>query len=282
MDDLELEDDSAAMAAMMGFSDFGAQNNPSKKRKFNAATDAYIEGNELEKIDRGGKKGQGSGGNQIPLGKMRVIGVKGGEGRNEKEIDLGDEEEEGVRDGNGDAGDAAEDVNENGDGDENEGPRYVDTSAPPPIFDEIEGREHARGQDDKPTDPAVEEERRKAQEQIDAILAAASTNPSLDTNPPQTTPVQTRPHALPERPVHNTMGFTGGAGAAMERGGGGAGSRSARSDAGSIASSRPPSGRGNFNKKWYEGYYDPSFNENPWAKLEVERGLQAKGTWVWI
>lgn len=251
MDDIELEDDSAAMAAMMGFSGFGNQDSRSKKRKFNAATDAFVEGAELEKIDRGGKKGQGSGGNQIPLGKMRVMGVKAVEKTNEEEIDLGDDE----------------DGDENGDGDD-EGPRYLDTSAPPPIFDGIEGGENALGQDAVEEDPAIVEERRKAQEQIDAILAAA---PESD-NPNISQPVSAHLHGLPERPVHNSMAFAGNSR-------GGRGGKSGGSDAGSMASSRQ-SGRGAFNKTWYEGYYDRSFNENPWAKLEQERGLEAKGNWI--
>ncbi|KAA8574914.1 hypothetical protein EYC84_004151 [Monilinia fructicola] len=257
MDDIELEDDSAAMAAMMGFSGFGNQNPLSKKRKFNAATDAFVEGAELEKIDRGGKKGQGSGGNQIPLGKMRVIGEKAVEKRNDEEIDLDEDED---RDGNGNGGTAG--------AEEEEGPRYMDTSAPPPIFDGIEGGEHALGQDGTSEDPAIVEERRRAQEQIDAILAAAPD--SANTNTSQ--PVPGHLHGLPPRPVHNNMGFTAG-------GGSGRGARSGGSDAGSMASSRP-SGRGTFNKTWYEGYYDRSFNENPWAKLEQERGLEAKGSWI--
>ncbi|KAF7863941.1 hypothetical protein EAF04_006906 [Stromatinia cepivora] len=249
MDDIEVEDDSAAMAAMMGFSGFGDQNALSKKRKFNAATDAFVEGAELEKIDRGGKKGQGSGGNQIPLGKMRVMGVKTVEKRNEEEIDLGDEED---GDGTG----------------EDEGPRYLDTSAPPPIFDGIEGGEYALGQDGVSEDPAIVEERRKAQEQIDAILAAAPEPASTNTSQP----ASGLPHGLPGRLVHNNMGFKGSAG-------GGRGGRSGGSEAGSMASSRP-SGRGTFNKTWYEGYYDRSFNENPWAKLEQKMGLEAKGSWA--
>ncbi|RAL59935.1 hypothetical protein DID88_000561 [Monilinia fructigena] len=220
MDDIELEDDSAAMAAMMGFSGFGNQNPLSKKRKFNAATDAFVEGAELEKIDRGGKNGQGSGGNQIPLGKMRVIGEKVVEKRNSEEIDL-DEGEDGNGDKTAEAG-------------EDEGPRYMDTSAPPPIFDGIEGGEHALGQDGTSEDPAIVEELRKAQEQIDAILAAAPE--SANTNISQSVPGHL--HGLPPRPVHNNMGLTAG-------GGIGRGGRSGGSDAGSMASSRP-SGRGTF------------------------------------
>ncbi|KAK6612545.1 hypothetical protein H4I96_01758 [Botrytis cinerea] len=226
MDDIELEDDSAAMAAMMGFSGFGNQDSRSKKRKFNAATDAFVEGAELEKIDRGGKKGQGSGGNQIPLGKTRVIGAKAEEKRNEEEIDLGMTRMERMRD---------QDI-------------WI--------------------RDGISEDPALVEEKRKAQEQVDAILAAAPE--FAETNTSQ--PVPGHSHGLPERPVHGNLGFSGNGG--NRRGGRGGGS-----DAGSMASSRP-GGRGAFNKTWYEGYYDRSFNENPWAKLEERMGLEAKGAWV--
>ncbi|UKZ77296.1 hypothetical protein TrVFT333_005016 [Trichoderma virens FT-333] len=30
----------------------------------------------------------------------------------------------------------------------------------------------------------------------------------------------------------------------------------------------------------WEGYYDPSSNENPWRRLEESRGLQSLGTWI--
>jgi hypothetical protein len=37
-------------------------------------------------------------------------------------------------------------------------------------------------------------------------------------------------------------------------------------------------GRGG-RKPWWEGYYDPTSNENPWEKLEQAMGLEPKGTW---
>ena len=41
-----------------------------------------------------------------------------------------------------------------------------------------------------------------------------------------------------------------------------------------------PRQRGQKNEFWYVGYYDPSFNENPWAKLEKAHGLEPRGTWI--
>ena len=39
-------------------------------------------------------------------------------------------------------------------------------------------------------------------------------------------------------------------------------------------------GRGEPGHIWWEGYHDPSFNENPWERLEKARGLEPRGTWV--
>jgi hypothetical protein len=51
------------------------------------------------------------------------------------------------------------------------------------------------------------------------------------------------------------------------------------SDAASVASSRPSHRGGQRNENWYLDYYDPSFNENPWARLEKEKGLEPLGKW---
>jgi hypothetical protein len=112
------EEEAAAMAAMMGFSGFGSHKPPAKKRKF--ATDAFVEGQEsIAPVDKGGKNGQGSGGNTIPLGKARVFGAATSSNpvepvvTNYDEIDLGEDEE----------------LN---------GPQYIDTSKPPPIMSQEE------------------------------------------------------------------------------------------------------------------------------------------------
>ena len=95
--DMDSSNSEAAMAAAMGFSGFGKAP-ATKKRKYNAKTDAFIDGQELQNIDRGGRKGQGSGGNEVPLGRMRVLGAQAQlptaqeqevvQGRNGEEIDL--------------------------------------------------------------------------------------------------------------------------------------------------------------------------------------------------
>lgn len=33
-------------------------------------------------------------------------------------------------------------------------------------------------------------------------------------------------------------------------------------------------------KPWWEGYYDPASNQNPWAALEKKAGLEPRGSWL--
>ncbi|KAL2759826.1 hypothetical protein ACRALDRAFT_1060190 [Sodiomyces alcalophilus JCM 7366] len=33
-------------------------------------------------------------------------------------------------------------------------------------------------------------------------------------------------------------------------------------------------------KPWWEGYYDPASNQNPWAALEKKAGLESRGSWL--
>ncbi|KAK3314663.1 hypothetical protein B0H66DRAFT_317411 [Apodospora peruviana] len=54
-------------------------------------------------------------------------------------------------------------------------------------------------------------------------------------------------------------------------GGGGRGGRSARGGRG---------GGHSVNRQWYLDYYDPSFNENPWERLEQAKGLAPVGSWL--
>lgn len=206
------DDEASAMAAAMGFSAFGTQGH-AKKRKFNPKTDALTDGDALAAIDKGGKKGQGSGGNTIPLGKPRVFGVSSD--RNDDEIALDPE----------------------GDEDEEVMPNYLDTSQAPPA-----------------------EEAAEMQQRIDAILAGLADSgedgahdspvqPTARVQQPHTAPPRQdiQSHQLPERPVWSDHG--------------------------------PQKTRGQRNELWYVGYYDPSFVENPWARLEQDRGLESLSRW---
>jgi hypothetical protein len=92
--------------------------------------------------------------------------------------------------------------------------------------------------------PAPSESAGLTQARIDAILAASAATASTPTN-------------------------AGNEAVSGDPGGAQAGSPGTR------PSSLPqrPGPRGQRNEQWYLGYYDPSFNENPWAQLEREKGL---------
>ncbi|PTB46321.1 hypothetical protein M441DRAFT_128157 [Trichoderma asperellum CBS 433.97] len=77
--------------------------------------------------------------------------------------------------------------------------------------------------------------------------------------PAETPAALVRPHGLPERPVPGT-GFIGSPG-------GHQGGHGHHQD-------------GSRNHTWYEGYYDPKSNENPWKRLEGSKGLQPMGTYL--
>ena len=242
---MDSDEEAVAMAKAMGFSTFGTQG-PAKKRKYNPNTDTVVEGQDLTSIDRGGKKGQGSGGNQIPLGKPRVFGLSNKGNTHEN---------------------TAKNVN---DDDEDIEPAYIDTSLPPPIGEEIE-EEHSGPAYLDTSLPPPNTETRATQEKIDAILANINVTP-----------------APPGSRVTDDL-HTPGLGEGVSR----------YLTALQMVSQQPPSGLGasigaegptleshrpaqlrQRNEIWYVGYYDPSFNENPWIRLEKEKGLQPKGKWL--
>ncbi|KAH6984640.1 hypothetical protein BKA56DRAFT_671127 [Ilyonectria sp. MPI-CAGE-AT-0026] len=70
---------------------------------------------------------------------------------------------------------------------------------------------------------------------------------------------QVRPASLPQRPAAPSGGFATGHQAPFQP--------RRHQDSPSQGS-------------WYEGYYDPSTNENPWDRLEKARGLSSVGSWL--
>ncbi|KPM34027.1 hypothetical protein AK830_g12547 [Neonectria ditissima] len=73
-------------------------------------------------------------------------------------------------------------------------------------------------------------------------------------------PTQVRPASLPQRPAVPP---------------GGSASREQAHFQSNPHRSQDPS-RG----PWYEGYYDPMSNENPWDRIEKTRGISSVGTWL--
>ncbi|EKD17733.1 uncharacterized protein L3040_008080 [Drepanopeziza brunnea f. sp. 'multigermtubi'] len=313
--DPDSDPEGAAMAAAMGFSSFGGKKPAAKKRKFNPSTDAFVEGDALEKLDRGGKKGTGSGGNTIPLGKTRTIGVKSeaqppGAKANDDEIALDDKEEEEE-----DHPEVVETArrkpvrvsverslrgsSESSGGD---GPRYMDTSEVAPVVTQGADREAvhvgATGAAAGVEDVVSDAEKAEMQRRIDAILASmdsAPPPPSNDVERPYASSVtpgaMPPPHAtLPSRAAFGTspdatlmQGAAGGGRGGKGRAGSEAGSSwGGRSEAGSSrGGGRQRGGRGGQREgRWYEEYYDPAFNTNPWEALEKAKGLKPVGSWL--
>lgn len=235
LDDDEMMD-STAMAEAMGFSGFGMQNPPSKKRKFNPNADAAIS------APAKNKPAASTGANTAPLGqRMRLPppssdlparpsagGLIAGKKTDTDEIDLDDGGDEAEVDSHESKNPAAGD---NG----NEDDRYIDTSHP------------SRGY--FPEEVAEME----AQDKIDVILAQQGSIPDL-----------------PARPPHGDGNFQHHHGQQRNQRGGGRGG-----------------GRGHHHRQddpdaapWWEGYYDPKMNQNPWEDLEKRMGLQPRGTWI--
>lgn len=248
-DDVEAQE----MAAAMGFSSFGSHKPAAKKRKFNPATDAYVEGEELASLDKGGKKGQGSGGNTVPLGKARVFGASSkGPYESAERGFAGEKNQDEI-------------ALEDSDGDD-DGPNYIDTSMAPPV--ESRGgyvQRHAPA-DSLPASTVSEEEAREVQARIDALLTSIGSQRAGEV-------IQTASQEQFSRPTFNDTAFMLGGPRPPSS------SRDGFNDAPSGASSSRPIERGQRNPNWFVGYYDPSFNDNPWAKLEQASGLEPLGRW---
>jgi hypothetical protein len=279
------EDEEAnVMAEMMGFAAFGSQKPPAKKRKFNPITDAFVEGQALAKLDRGGKKGTGSGGNNVPLGKMRVLGQKKGNA-DEIEFDLDDEDDEGPRYMDTSLPPPVEAGLRSGNANlkDGDGPRYVDTSLPAPA--DVQ-RKTGQGEGLAYVDTGeVPEEAAEMQARIDSILASIGSEPvRAEGYYDMHTESNTLPPPAPGLPQR--LAFAASSDTEFMQGA----SRGRASSDGASTSSRGSRGRGRGggggrergerNEKWYEDYYDPTFNENPWARLEKEKGLPSVGTWL--
>jgi hypothetical protein len=269
----EEDEEAQAMAAAMGFSSFGSHKQPTKKRKFNSTTDAFVDGQQLASLDKGGKKGQGSGGNTVPLGKTRVFGalvtttkpleVQGAMRPNAEEIVLGEDE---LEDGPNYVDTSFPPPMER----EEDGPNYIDTSLPPPS-EAVEEHGSKYVETDHP--PSItDEEAEEMQARIDALLASIDSQQSEPLLPSESGARPTH-HELPEKSAFSDTALSQGGARSLQN------PQNRFSDTASVASSSRPSERGQRNPTWFIGYYDPSFNENPWAILENELGLEPLGKW---
>ncbi|EFX06697.1 hypothetical protein CMQ_7018 [Grosmannia clavigera kw1407] len=265
--------DAAAIAAAMGFSSFGSQVHPNKKRRFNPRADAVVAAG-----------GQGSGANTVPVAQPRALSslplhppsrpVGGGDDCPHRESD--DDR----------SGAAAHEA------DEDCAPQYIDTSRPVGEVRHL-GEVLREGDDGQPADDAT-----VPQALIDAVLAAgnaaygmstaaaaaaaaaaavttAATASQLDGSASSTARHCDTAGQLQVRAI-DRHGFRSDLTAAGSEEGGhpgtvAPGSYGSGNGSGSRGAGRPP---------WWTNYYDATSNENPWARREIDLGLTACGSWL--
>ncbi|KAI2611758.1 uncharacterized protein GGS25DRAFT_208998 [Hypoxylon fragiforme] len=201
------EDMTAAMAQAMGFSSFGAQDNPSKRRKFNPRADAVVDSDTISGISY---REAASGSNTTPLGTRSS---------NQDEINLESDEDAVIIPG----GSGSDGIKDSHGGQE---PQSLESLRLP-------GKVSMDGSVDK------------VQSRIDDIVGDIPSHP------------------LPTRP----SSLNGGRGGNNRRGNNRGGRHNNR-------------GGHEPGRIWWEDYYDPSSNINPWEQLEVSMGLKAQGEWM--
>ncbi|KAH8883911.1 hypothetical protein GQ53DRAFT_830352 [Thozetella sp. PMI_491] len=135
------EDDSAAMAAAMGFSSFGGQDRPAKKRRYNAGSDAIVASSLPSALPgslppKPSAPARLTGANQLPLHQRtpRGPGSSAAAGKNADEIDLDDDEVDGDQGGAPVATHGGLGGSEHAD--EDPPPQYLDTSRLPTSYEE--------------------------------------------------------------------------------------------------------------------------------------------------
>ncbi|KAL2883396.1 hypothetical protein SGCOL_001078 [Colletotrichum sp. CLE4] len=240
------EDDALAidpeMAAFMGFASFGTQP-AAKKRKYNHRTDAVS---------------SATGANQTalapraPRAAPSTTETAAAPAANTDEIALDDD-------------------------DEDDGTTAVAAHAGTVVGEDADAEE---GGANLYSDPTVAPALAHAQSLIDELINNGGAAPEDGTSAPQaqsTTSSLPTSSALPQRPDASWVKEMGSAPTTMptrerpeqhqhqhQRGGRQGYGQQQRNDG----------------KPWWDGYYDPASNENPWERLEKKAGVLSKGTWV--
>ncbi|CAK7262462.1 hypothetical protein SEPCBS57363_000050 [Sporothrix epigloea] len=345
--------DSETIAAAMGFSSFGTQARPNKKRRFNPQADAVI-GTPRDGRPPAALPSAGTGANatrlppRLPRAMAPELVSASVEVPAEEPVEVpastasslplhpphkarskmklpppatANADEINVDDDDNDDGDDANDKSEStpaqvDKNDDETGPQYLDTSRP---VGEI--RDHlGQGEDGNSGD--LEEDDEALQARIDAVVAAGNTAYGLPPRPPQhqldgashSTGRQRsgvlaldrhgfRPDLMPGAQRHALAAF-GGADSDKTAVG-----QFLESELGDLApqlssldghsqGSWPGCGQGkgvgqrrglgpslghshSHQQDWWTGYYDPTSNENPWARVEAKLGLpECVGSWL--
>ncbi|KXH65186.1 hypothetical protein CNYM01_08121 [Colletotrichum nymphaeae SA-01] len=242
------EDDSLAidpeMAAFMGFASFGTQP-AAKKRKYNHRTDAVSSAtgaNQTELAPRAPRPAPST---------TTTTEIAAAPAANADEIALDDDDED---DGNAavaiaGAAAAGEDV----DAEEGGANLYSDPTVAPALA-------HAQSLIDELANRGAAPDDGASAPQAQSTTSSLPTSSALPQRPdaPWGKEMGTAPTTMPtrERPEQHQHQH--------QRGGRGGYQQQQRNDG----------------KPWWEGYYDPASNENPWERLEKKAGVLSKGTWV--
>ncbi|KAK0380783.1 hypothetical protein CLIM01_01858 [Colletotrichum limetticola] len=238
------EDDSLAidpeMAAFMGFASFGTQP-AAKKRKYNHRTDAVSSATGANQTALAPRAPR-------PAPSSTTTEDAAAPAANADEIDLDDDDEDDSNAAGAGAA-AGEDV----DAEEGGANLYSDPTVAPALA-------HAQGLIDELANRGAAVDDGASAPQAQSTTYSLPTSSALPHRPdaswgkemgtaPTTMPTRERP----EQYQHQ-----------HQRGGRGGYQQQQRNDG----------------KPWWEGYYDPASNENPWEKLEKKAGVLSKGTWV--
>ncbi|CAG8984045.1 hypothetical protein HYALB_00002986 [Hymenoscyphus albidus] len=315
------DEEANAMALAMGFSTFGTK--PSaKKRRFNPSTDAFVEGQDLEKLDRGGKKGKGTGGNMIPVGvrKTRIPSYGGaasmqGGSMGKESIGKTVQAEDNMRRpipsarisperSLSDTEDAPNYMDtsrpppitrkspERSDEEEEDGPRYMDTSEAAPITQKSEPISRGGYISTTPSIIAPSILSMRLPPPINPPLGLNETTFPIQPSPPGASVLSshTTAHSPPpgiSQPITQMSPPPGlptkpppGLPPSNFRGTSPSDSSHSNKPGNNRGGGFQKGGRRGFNEKWYEGYYDVTFNQNPWEALEVGKGLSSVGSWL--
>ncbi|KAJ0300474.1 hypothetical protein COL5a_006747 [Colletotrichum fioriniae] len=243
------EDDSLAidpeMAAFMGFASFGTQP-AAKKRKYNHRTDAVS---------------SATGANQTALAPRAprpapstTTEIAADPAANADEIALNDDDED---DGTVAAVAAGTAAGEDVDAEEGGANLYTDPTVAPALA-------HAQSLIDELANRGAAPEDGTSAPQAQSTTSSLPTSSALPQRPdaswgkemgsaPTTMPTRERSEQHQHQHQHQ-----------HQRGGRQGYQQQQRNDG----------------KPWWEGYYDPASNENPWEKLEKKAGVLSKGTWV--
>jgi hypothetical protein len=231
-----------AVAAAMGFASFGGGSRPAKKRRFHAGDNAVIAGQTPKVMDE-----YATGTNAIPV---RAFGGPGGEQKGDKKMT-----ELGRSNGHSAARlDMGRDPNEVVLGDNNDESNDNRELGQQTVVNKTTAHGTAGDEFDNEADSDAEPQ-------------------YLDTSRPSTKLVDgsSSQYSLPSEGPESATSFGSDSYRGSFRGARGRGRGGHRGDFHGVAAPGQP---------WWTNYHDPSFNQNPWERLEQRLGLEARGAWV--